>query len=125
MRYKATDNSTISYLSPGSPGYMTGSPPVVPEVTVQDLLKENLIFSLNPGKSFLLRPPIQSRDTPPPGARPPGGPPHLRPAPSPPVREAELVTLRLRDSPFQEAVVPRHLTLALHCQKLKNRATSF
>ena len=82
--------STISDLArPGRSGNVTGPPPVVAQVTVQDLLEENLIFSLNPGQSLLLSPASQSGDTPPPGApRPPGAPgapPHLRPGPPPAV----------------------------------------
>ena len=72
---------------------MTGPAPVVAQVTVQDLLEENLIFSLNPGQSLLLSPASQSGDTPPPGARPPGGPSHLGAAPSPPLSQTRLVTV--------------------------------
>ena len=100
---------TISnLLCPGGPGNVTCPPPVVPEVTVQDFLQENLIFPLNPGQSLLLRPSVQSRDTPPPGARAPGGPSHLRPAPSPSLSQTRLLTLGLRDSPVQQAVVVSH-----------------
>ena len=87
--------TTSDLLRPGWPGNVTCPPPVVAEVTVQDFLEENLIFSLNPGQSLLLRPPVQSGDTPPPGARPPWGPSHLGPAPSPPLSQARLVTLGL------------------------------
>ena len=85
--------TTSDLLSPGCPGNVTCPPPVVAEVTVQDLLEENLIFSLDPGQSLLLRPPVQPGDTPPPGARPPGGPSHLGAAPSPPLIQTRLVTV--------------------------------
>ena len=125
MRYKRTGNSTISHLlSPGGPGDVTCPPPVIPEVTVQDFLQENLIFSLNLGQSLLLRPSVQSGDTPPPGSWSPGGPPHLRPAPSPALRQTGLVTLGLGESPVQHGVVVRHLT-ALHSQKLKKPSNKF
>ena len=105
---------------------MTRPPPVVAEVTVQDLLQENLIFSLYLGKSFPLGSGREPGGAGPPVSPlgPPGRPSHLGPAPpSPASLETGQVTPRLGDRQVQQSVVSRHPPSRWLCLRLRG-ATS-
>lgn len=105
---------------------MTRPPPVVAEVTVQDLLQENLIFSLYLGKSFPLGSGREPGGAGPPVSPlgPPGRPSDLGPAPpSPASLETGQVTPRLGDRQVQQSVVSRHPPSRWLCLRLRG-ATS-